>query len=141
MLDAIIGDTVDNNCECANIKTKNSPLRLDGKTEIVALPPRDFREAFRTDPQAFLLDVRTREEYDAGHLSGAALIDFLDEETFGREVPKLDHRPTYYIYCRSGRRSHLAAQRMLALGYRVVDMPGGILAWQEEGLDYDVMKK
>lgn len=108
----------------------NGPLA----TDIAELSPRDFQQAFQHDPRAFLLDVRTPEEYDAGHLQGAALADWLDEAAFRKEMAGFDRRHTYYIYCRSGRRSHLAAALMLEQGFRVADMLGGILAWTEDGL-------
>lgn len=49
-------------------------------------------------------------------------------------MERLDKAKTYYVYCRSGRRSHDAAQKMMAAGLHVVDMQGGYLAWTEQGL-------
>ncbi|MBO7180215.1 MAG: rhodanese-like domain-containing protein, partial [Bacteroidales bacterium] len=46
----------------------------------------------------------------------------------------LDKSKTYYLYCRSGRRSNQAANRMLKEGFKVFDMKGGIIEWQKAGL-------
>ena len=49
-------------------------------------------------------------------------------------MKKLCRQRTYYIYCRSGRRSNVAAVYMQKKGFHVVDMKGGILRWKEQGL-------
>lgn len=102
------------------------------------MSPNEFAEAVRDDSLAVVIDVRRESEYAEGHLQGALLIDFLDEQTFDEEIAKLDKEKHYYIYCRSGRRSHSAALKMQKLGLTVVDMAGGFLAWSEAGLPLDV---
>jgi rhodanese-related sulfurtransferase len=64
---------------------------------------------------AVIIDVRTPEEFAAGHLDGALLIDFKNP-TFGDEIAKLDPSASYIIYCRSGNRSAQAATRMREIG-------------------------
>lgn len=109
-------------------------LQTDSAQAIVELSPRQFRDAFLSDEHAVLIDVRQQEEFDAAHLAGATLIDMLDEVAFREAMKNFSADYTYYIYCRSGRRSHTAATWMVAEGLRTVDMLGGILAWQEDGL-------
>lgn len=70
-----------------------------------------------------LIDVRTAEEYELGHVQGALLHPVQQIETF--DLPK---DRTYYIYCRSGRRSHNAAEALATRGYEVVNLDGGYLA-------------
>lgn len=70
-----------------------------------------------------LIDVRTAEEYELGHVHGALLHPVQQIETF--DFPK---DRTYYIYCRSGRRSHNAAEALATRGYEVVNLDGGFLA-------------
>ena len=75
--------------------------------------------------------VRTKEEYDAGHIAGAILIP---NETITTEQPKLlpDLDAEILVYCRSGNRSAQAANKLLAIGYtNVVDF-GGIIDWPYE---------
>ena len=79
-----------------------------------------------------LLDVRTREEFAAGHIPGAVClpVEELSAESAGKVLPQADGE--ILVYCRSGRRSARAAKALAALGYtRVYDF-GGILSWPYE---------
>lgn len=96
---------------------------------VTVLSPKAFAEQAKADTTAVILDVRTFEEYKEGHLQGSLQLDWLNEKVFKASVVKLDKAHTYYIYCRSGRRSNAAAGYMQSLGFRVFDMEGGILAW------------
>ena len=80
------------------------------------------------------LDVRTPDEFDGGHLVNALNID-VEGATFDSELSKLDKDATYAVYCRSGRRSSVAIDRMKDAGFtNVVNMNAGILEWQAAGL-------
>ncbi len=98
---------------------------------IKTVSPQEFADLVEADTSAVVLDVRTEKEYAEGHLSEAVNIDYLNEETFAQAIAALDKTKTYYVYCRSGRRSHGAAVKMQAIGLQVVDMDGGWLAWTE----------
>ena len=78
-----------------------------------------------------VVDVRTREEYDGGHIENAVLVP---NESIGSEMPEAlpDKEVTLLIYCRSGRRSKDAAQKLLALGYQSVYDFGGVIDWPYE---------
>lgn len=86
------------------------------------------------DPNAYLVDARKPDEYAAYHLKGAHLINWLDTDTFKQSFEDFDKSKTIYIYCRSGRRSNEAAVWLAGNGYRVVDLKGGILEWNAEGM-------
>ena len=75
-----------------------------------------------------LLDVRDREEYDAGHITGAVLIPEHEIAKLAEgEIP--NKNIIILVYCRSGRRSAMASQKLLDIGYvNVLDF-GGILSW------------
>ena len=77
------------------------------------------------------VDVRTREEYDSGHIENAVLVP---NESIGSEMPEAlpDKEATLLIYCRSGRRSKEAAQKLLSLGYQNVYDFGGVIDWPYE---------
>jgi rhodanese-related sulfurtransferase len=80
------------------------------------------------------LDVRTPEEFAGGHLGGAVNVDFYAAD-FAERLAGLDRDTTYVLYCRSGNRSATTATMMRDLGFTsVVEVDGGILAWQEAGL-------
>ena len=72
-----------------------------------------------------VLDVRTPEEFAAGHLSGAELLDFSSGE-FTAALPSLDPEAEYVVYCRSGNRSSQAVAQMEAAGFEHVTNLGSI---------------
>ena len=78
-----------------------------------------------------ILDVRTQEEYDQGHIPGAVLIPDSQIEERAQEV-LTDKDQLILVYCRSGRRSKLAAQSLAELGYTNIREFGGIIDWPYE---------
>lgn len=94
---------------------------------------KEFEHAISSDATAEVLDVRRPNEFAVGHLAGAININWLETDEFKARVAELDKSKTFYIYCRSGRRSNAAAVWMKSEGWNVVDLEGGILAWQQAG--------
>ena len=87
------------------------------------------RELLSSDKGALLLDVRTREEYVEARIAGSDLLpyDAIDAASAARVVGPKDR--TVIVYCRSGRRSSVAAATLASLGYtRIFDL-GGIASW------------
>ena len=78
-----------------------------------------------------ILDVREQDEYDAGHIPGAILIPYtrIEEEASEKLT---DKDQLILVYCRSGRRSKIAADALVALGYTNIREFGGILDWPYE---------
>lgn len=85
-------------------------------------------------PDVQLLDVRSQAEYDEGHIAGARLADVKLDGFIEKAATMLDTSRTVAVYCRSGRRSASAAKQLAAHGYKVVNLNGGILAWQSQGM-------
>jgi rhodanese-related sulfurtransferase len=80
------------------------------------------------------IDVRTRDEYNAGHIEGAINID-VDSTTFDSEIAKLDKATSYAVYCHSGRRSGIATEKMAKLKFvSVFNLTNGIQDWMSAGL-------
>jgi rhodanese-related sulfurtransferase len=73
---------------------------------------------------AQVVDVRTSQEYDAGHLSGAVNVD-VQAADFPERVGGLDKSATYVLYCRTGGRAGAAADMMLDMGFTDVVNAGG----------------
>ena len=73
---------------------------------------------------AILIDVRTPEEYQEGHLENAININWYDAD-FQNQAEELDKKKTLYVYCKKGGRSAKAAHLLDSLGYEVVDLLGG----------------
>jgi phage shock protein E len=81
-----------------------------------------------------ILDVRTPEEFNEGHIDGAVMIDFYRDD-FSAQLAELDPDVPYVLYCRSGNRSGQTTAIMEELGFQSVqDVDGGSLAWQAAGL-------
>lgn len=109
-------------------------------TDVATASPRLLAPA---DAQAFLaapptgltvLDVRTAEEFAAGHLDGATMIDF-QSASFADDVDRLPHDAPVFVYCHSGNRSGQAVAQMVQLGFTdITELDGGIAAWQAAGL-------
>lgn len=78
-----------------------------------------------------IVDVRTPDEFSEGHLPGAVNID-VNGTDFAEQIKKLDKKVPVAVYCRSGRRSKLAADQLVNSGYTVTELDGGIISWQGE---------
>ena len=78
-----------------------------------------------------IIDARTQEEYDEGHIPGAILIpEYEISDRAEKELPDKDQ--LILVYCRSGRRSKIAAEELVKLGYTNVKEFGGIIDWEYE---------
>ena len=94
--------------------------------------PDEFEKAYLTDGTV-TIDVRTADEFAAGHLYHAINIDW-QKDGFMDEITKNFNKTiTLAIYCRSGKRSAAAAQALSDAGYKVLNMTGGYTAWTEAG--------
>ncbi|MEI6041703.1 MAG: rhodanese-like domain-containing protein [Actinomycetes bacterium] len=81
------------------------------------------------DPAVVFLDVRTPDEFSAGHIERAINIDIYAQD-FDAQVGALDRQSTYAVYCRSGVRSVTAMNRMTELGFNsFYHLTDGILGW------------
>ena len=78
-----------------------------------------------------ILDVRTQEEYDEGHIPGAIVIPH-EEIAEKAEDVLTDKDQLILVYCRSGRRSKIAAEALVELGYTNIKEFGGIIDWPYE---------
>lgn len=86
-----------------------------------------------SQPGVVLLDVRSPEEFAAGHLPGAVNIN-VEDSGFADAIAKLDKNATYAVYCQSGRRSGIATSQMAEAGFATLfDLQGGVQAWKQAG--------
>lgn len=83
------------------------------------------------DSSVVVLDVRTAAEFEEGHLQGAVLIDQGQSNFIEKAKATLPIDKKIAIYCRSGRRSANAANRLSEVGYKCVNLKGGIIAWKD----------
>ena len=97
------------------------------------ISPQEFHDMITKDPKLQVVDVRTPQEFAAGHIKGAQNIDFRSPD-FEKKIAKaVKKRKTVLVYCRSGKRSLNAMNLMVKNGFKdVYNMEGGILAWEKE---------
>ena len=97
----------------------------------VNITAEEAKEIMDTQEGYIILDVRTREEYDQGHIPGATQIS---HEEIAEKAEKVltDKDQLILVYCRSGRRSKIAAEILVDLGYTNIKEFGGIIDWPYE---------
>lgn len=120
----VIGMMVYSSCATRNNGFKT--VSVDEFSKLIA-----DREAIQ------LLDVRTQSEYNEGHIAGAKLIDVNDSSFIDKVTAQIDKQKPVAVYCRSGRRSAKAANSMVKAGFQVINLDGGILAWQDAGKEVE----
>ena len=91
----------------------------------------EAKEIIDSEEGYIILDVRTQEEYDQGHIPGAIVIS---HEEIAEKAEKMltDKDQLILVYCRSGRRSKIAAEALVELGYTNIKEFGGISDWPYE---------
>ena len=97
----------------------------------VNITAEEAKQIMDTEEGYIILDVREQDEYDAGHIPGAILIPYTQIAEKAEEV-LTDKDQLILVYCRSGRRSKIAAEALMELGYTNIKEFGGILDWPYE---------
>ena len=97
----------------------------------VNITAEEAKQIMDTEEGYIILDVREQDEYDAGHIPGAIVIS---HEEIAEKAEKVltDKDQLILVYCRSGRRSKIAAEALAALGYTNIKEFGGIIDWPYE---------
>ena len=97
----------------------------------VNITAEEAKRIMNTKEGYIILDVRTQEEYDQGHIPGAIVISHEEIAEKAEEV-LTDKDQLILVYCRSGRRSKIAAEALVELGYTNIKEFGGIIDWPYE---------
>ena len=97
----------------------------------VNITAEEAKQIMDSEEGYIILDVRTQEEYDEGHIPGATQIS---HEEIAEKAEKVltDKEQLILVYCRSGRRSKIAAEALVELGYTNIKEFGGIIDWPYE---------
>lgn len=110
------------NRECSVIKTLEPKLAFE------------FIKKNKGNAGFVVLDIRTPQEFQDGHIEGAVNVDYYSP-TFVAYLEKLDKAKTYFVYCRVGRRSAEAIRVMTQKGFKnIYKTSGDIVAWRAAGL-------
>ena len=93
-----------------------------------------FEQIIKTEKTVQLLDVRTAQEYESGHLKNAKNSNW-NSDDFVASVANLEKSKPVLVYCKVGGRSAKAAQKLTELGFKnVINLDGGIDSWTSSGL-------
>jgi rhodanese-related sulfurtransferase len=103
------------------------------KSENTTISAQNFQNAIQQSA-AQILDVRTAVEYQGGHIKNALQANWNDQNEFESRTQHLDKNKTVYIYCQAGGRSAAAQNNLIAKGYKVVNLEGGMSNWKMNGL-------
>ncbi|WP_242927410.1 rhodanese-like domain-containing protein [Pontibacter vulgaris] len=110
-----------------------SAPQQQGTAEVKRLSATEYKDQHANEKKAVLVDVRTPQEYAAGHVTNAKNSDFLSGQ-FATEMKGWDKNKTYYLYCASGNRSGKAAKLMQEAGFKKVYNIGGFKDLKNTGL-------
>lgn len=129
-------------CSCGDNKSIGIIGGADGPTSIIVsekgekaaymqITQEEAKRIMDSGEEHIILDTREQEEYDEGHIPGAILIPYTQ---IAEKAPEMipDKDALVLVYCRSGRRSKIAAQMLGELGYTNIKEFGGIIDWKYE---------
>ena len=103
----------------------------DQEAAYMNITAEEAKQIMDSEDGYIILDARTQEEYDQGHIPGAIVISH--EEIMEKAEDVLtDKDQLILVYCRSGRRSKIAAEALVELGYTNIREFGGIIDWPYE---------
>ena len=114
----------------------------DGPTSIIVaekgekamyeqITPQEAKKIMDSGEDYIILDTREQDEFDEGYIPGAILIPYTEIENKAEEMLP-DKDKLILVYCRSGRRSKIAAESLAKLGYTNIKEFGGIIDWPYE---------
>lgn len=108
--------------------------QTDGQVSVEKLTATEFAEKIAETGDGQLIDVRTPDEYEKGHIEDAVNINWNDD-AFADQVALLDPEKPVFVYCLSGGRSGQAVAKLEESGFkRIYEMPGGMMEWRANNL-------
>lgn len=107
-------------------------LGVSSRAQTLSVDPQEFEKGI-SQPDIQILDVRTADEFNSGHIQKALQADWTNPTQFQDRIRFVDKDRPVYIYCLAGGRSHAAAEWMRQNGFtRIIELKGGINAWKRE---------
>jgi rhodanese-related sulfurtransferase len=100
------------------------------------IPAATFKQAIASQ-SVQVLDVRTANEFNGGHISHALQANWMDKTEFADRTQHLDKNQPIYIYCQAGGRSASAQAFLIEKGYKVINLEGGMSNWKMNGFPVD----
>ena len=119
------------NEETTTVEISATEAVTEEKTGYIQITGKEAKAIMDTQTDYIILDTREQYEFDEGHIPGAIVIPYTSiSERAEKELP--DKNQLILVYCRSGRRSKIAAQTLADMGYTNVKEFGGIIDWEYE---------
>ena len=112
---------------CTQAEKENTPET----TDYLNISAQEAKKIMDSETGYVILDVRTEEEFAEGHIPGAILIPDYEIEAKAEQI-LTDKNQLILVYCRSGRRSKIASEALVSLGYTNIREFGGIIDWPYE---------
>lgn len=112
-----------------------------GQNNDKAVPYQEFEKDIQLMKPLVLMDVRTPQEFEEGHIPGAVNINFQDADFVAQVSKAVSPDTPVALYCRSGKRSAAAASALTGKGYSIIDLDGGVLAWEKGRLPITTQDK
>lgn len=131
LITAILMIVVFSSCSNNSIENKNEATTAPKEISFSNITPEDAKKRLDNEKGIILLDVRTMEEYETGHIEKSILIP-VDTLVSEAEKTLVDKEATIFVYCRSGNRSTTAAKILVEKGYKSIYNLGGISDWPYE---------
>ena len=122
-------------CQPVGNASSNTSAGHAGEGAVTVIRHADAAAAQKllADDKVTVLDIRTPQEFAAGHIAGAKLVDF-NAPDFKTKLSELDRNQSYLLHCASGRRSTKALETVRALGFKeIIHLDGGFNAWKAAG--------
>ena len=124
----------------SSCNTKNKKTTIVTEQKSILLVANDFESKLAATPDAQLVDVRTPEEFNEGHLKDAVNINY-QGNSFMQEVDKLDKTRPTFVYCQSGGRSSESCNYMANHGFKTLyELKGGFGIWTAMNKPFDEIK-
>ena len=109
------------------------PVPAAAEAAIKDVTPQEAENILKSRKDVVVLDVRTPDEFEEGHIAGAQNLDSMSDD-LGKTLGGLDKGKTYLLHCEAGGRSSRVLKRMRELNFKsIYHMDGGISAWKEAG--------
>lgn len=111
------------------------------ETGIKLLPAKAYAQALHSADQKQIIDVRTPEEFQSGHIAAAKNINLYDQD-FKAQLEKLNKQEPVFVYCKVGGRSAKAAKTLHDMGFTsIYDLDGGMMSWESNKLPVAAVEK
>lgn len=118
-------------CSSVADEVNKESVQVSNKISFTNITPEVAKKRLDNEKDIVLLDVRTKEEYDSGHIKDSILIP-VDNLKAEAERKLKDKNTPIFVYCRSGNRSTTAANVLAGLGYKNIYNLGGLNTWPYE---------